>query len=202
MARGGAHMPHDLTVDLDLDGIALRLGRITLHRITHANADAVRAQLQAAPNAAEVVEEFDRSYLPTVDAEGRPTLIGFWATLDDELAGLSLLGVSSWHDRRGFTGADTLPHMRGRGVAPGSKPHLFHLGFALLGLNRIETGCWVSNTSSKRSIEKTAGFVFEGVLREYGRNAAGQFEDEYRWAILRRDWERLYAGQSVAVLRG
>jgi ribosomal-protein-serine acetyltransferase len=85
-------------------------------------------------------------------------------------------------------------------VAPASKPLLFRLGFGELGLNRIETGCFVSNQASKRSIEKTAGFRLEGTLREYGRNARGGFEDELRCAILRRDWLELYDPREVEVL--
>ena len=89
---------------------------------------------------------------------------------DGELAGLSLLGIDDWKQSRGYTGADTLAHMRGKGVAPRSKPHLFYLAFEILGLNRLETGCFVSNLASKKSIEKTAGFQFEGIKRESGLN--------------------------------
>ncbi len=184
------------------DLVGLRRGAIALYRITAANAANVRARLQREPDADETVAEFDRSYLPRADEQGRPTLIGFYATLDGALAGLYLLGVSSWPDARGFTGSDTLPQMRGRGVAPGSKPLLFYLGFALLGLNRIETGCYISNIASRRSIEKTPGFRYEGTLRGYGRNATGEFEDERRYAILRRDWQALYDPDEITVLRG
>ena len=183
------------------DLVGLRRRTLTLQRITAANAAAVRAGLQQQPESDAIVAEFDRSYLPKQDERGRPTLIGFYATLDGAPAGLYLLGVSSWPDARGYTGADTLPQMRGRGVAPGSKPHLFYLGFALLGLNRIETGCYVSNIASRRSIEKTPGFRYEGTLREYGRNDAGAFEDERRYAILRRDWQALYDPAEITVLR-
>jgi RimJ/RimL family protein N-acetyltransferase len=181
---------------------ALRCGGITLRLITEANRDEIRRQFEALPDASWILREFDRSYLPAFDSEGRRRKWGFAATLDGELAGLSLLGISSWEDARGYTGADTLAPMRGRGVAPGSKPHLFYLGFALLGLNRIETGCFASNRASRRSLEKTPGLVFEGVLREYGRNEAGEFEDERRYAILRRDWEELYRDTKVEVLTG
>lgn len=179
---------------------AIAAGRIVLYRITEQNADFVRSWLHQQTEDAEILEEFEASYLPEYDPQGRQTDYGFYATLDGELAGLSLLQVDSWHDARGCTGADTLPHMRGRGVAPGSKPHLFYVGFALLGLNRIETGCFVSNTSSKRSLEKTPGLQLEGLLRGYGRNSRGQFEDEYRYSILRGEWEALYDKSQVTLL--
>ena len=69
-----------------------------------------------------------------------------------------------------------------------------------LGLIWIETGCFVSNLASKRSIEKTAGFQLEGVLREHGLNQWGEFEDECRYAILRRDWLKLYDKSQVEVI--
>lgn len=140
-----------------------------------------------------MLSEIDESYLPTFDNQGRQTLYGFYALLDNVLAGLSLIAVDSWERLRGFTGADTLLHMRGKGVAPGSKPHLFYVGFAMLGLHRIETGCNVSNHTSKRSLDKTPGLQLEGTLGGWIRHPDGTFEDEYRYAIIRPDWERLYS---------
>ncbi len=90
--------------------------------------------------------------------------------------------------------------MCGKGVAPRSKPHLFYLAFEILGLNRIETGCFVSNIASKKSIEKTAGFEFEGTTRQSGLNDNGEFEDEYRYAILRQDWVKLYDKTRIDVI--
>ena len=178
---------------------ALRADSITLHLINEENLAEVRARFQSLPDSDYLLRELDKSYVPRY-TENIRTKYGFYAMLDNELAGLSLLGISSWKDRRGYTGADTLPHMRGKGVAPRSKPHLFYLAFELLGLNRVETGCYVSNLASKRSIEKTAGFRLEGVLREYGLNEQGEFEDEYRYAILRRDWLKLYDKSQVEVI--
>ena len=90
--------------------------------------------------------------------------------------------------------------MRGRGVTPRSKAHLFYLAFALLELNRVATGCLVSNHSSKRSIEKTPGFQLEGISRESGLNEQGVYEDEYLYSILRRDWLNLYDERQVQVI--
>jgi len=70
----------------------------------------------------------------------------------------------------------------------------------LLGLNRVASGCLVSSIASKRSIEKTPGFQFEGVSRESGLNAQGELEDEYLYAILRRGWLRLYDKLQVKVI--
>lgn len=178
---------------------SLYAGELELHRISFNNLDAVRLMLQNEPDSAELVEELDASYHPKYDNESRLTLYGFYILKDGQLVGLSLLEVDSWPDARGSTGADILPQWRGQGIAPASKVHLFYLGFALLGLNRIETGHFVSNRASQRSIEKTPGFRFEGLLREYGRNPDGKFEDTLYYGILQRDWAELYKDQPVQV---
>src|SRR6185503_9172744 len=178
---------------------ALHADSITLHLINEENLADVRSMFQGFPDSDYMLKELEQSYVPRFQ-EGERTKYGFYSMLENQLAGLSLLGISSGKDRRGYTGADTLLHMRGRGVAPRSKPHLFYLAFEILGLNRVETGCFVSNLASRRSIEKTAGFQLDGVLREHGLNSQGEFEDEYRYAILRRDWLKLYDKSQVEVI--
>ncbi|MGM0554983.1 MAG: GNAT family N-acetyltransferase [Myxococcota bacterium] len=175
----------------------LRHGSITLRLISQGSVGELEERLRNHPDSQTFIDAVHAHYLPRYDAEGRRTKWGFYATLDGEVAGCSLLGIGSWPVRRGYTGAFTLPEMRGRGVAPGSKPHLFYLGFELLGLHRIETGCNASNLASRRSIEKTPGFEFEGTLRGYAVGEDGEFEDEYRYAILRDDWEGLYDASTV-----
>jgi hypothetical protein len=179
---------------------ALRQGAITLHRITASNLPLTRALFTGFADSSYLLQEIATSYRPEYDTEGRQTLYGFYSTLYDTLAGASMLGISSWREARGFTGADTLLHMRGRGVAPQSKPLLLYLGFELLSLHRIETGCFVSNLASRRSIEKTPGMCFEGTLRQYARNARGEFEDEHRFAILKQDWLRSYDRSTIEVV--
>lgn len=179
---------------------ALRCGDVTLHRIHEDNLDHVRARFAGYPDSPYMASELENNYRPEYDEQHRQTVFGFYTTHRGELAGASLLGISSFNEARGYTGADTFVHMRGKGIAPASKPALYHLGFALLGLNRIETGCFASNVASRRSMEKTPGLVYEGTLRQYARNAAGVFEDEHRFAILRSDWLALYGKLTVEVL--
>lgn len=179
---------------------SLLSGEIELHRITLENLTEVKTMLENEPDSQELVEELEANYLPKYDDENRLTLYGFYILKAGKLVGMSLLEVDSREDARGSTGADILPEMRGQGIAPASKAHLFYLGFALLGLNRIETGHFVSNYASQRSIEKTPGFQFEGILREYGRNPQGEFEDTKYYGILRRDWQELYKDILVEVV--
>ncbi|MCB2376399.1 GNAT family N-acetyltransferase [Hymenobacter sp. BT635] len=178
---------------------ALHSDDITLHLIDEDNLPEIFALFQGFPDSRAMLEELFRNYRPRYE-QGQRTNFGFYSRLGTELAGLALLTVDSWEERAGSTGADIFQHMRGRGITPRSKPHLFYLAFELLGLNRVATGCRVSNLSSKRSIEKTPGFELEGVMRESGLNDAGEFEDEYLYAILRRDWLRLYDKARVTVL--
>ncbi|WP_187027609.1 GNAT family N-acetyltransferase [Persicimonas caeni] len=172
--------------------MSLTHGAITLHLITEQSVAELEEYLRDNRDSQTFIDAVRAHYLPRYDAEGRRTKWGFYAVNDGEVVGCSLLGIGSWPVRRGYTGAFTLPEMRGRGIAPGSKPHLFYLGFELLGLHRIETGCNASNLASKRSIEKTPGFRFEGTLRGYARGDDGEFEDEHRYAIVREDWKALY----------
>jgi RimJ/RimL family protein N-acetyltransferase len=62
-------------------------------------------------------------------------------------------------------------------------------GFRELNLNRIQLGVLASNWRAIRAYQK-AGFVHEGCLRQaqYGQ---GEYVDEYRFAILREEWDAL-----------
>ena len=178
---------------------ALYSDSVTLHLINEDNQPQVETLFQGFPDSEAMVAELRENYLPEY-RHGRRMNYGLYSLLGPELAGMTVLTVDSWEERYGSTGADVFEHMRGRGVTPRSKPHLFYLAFELLGLNRVATGHRVSNLSSKRSIEKTPGFQFEGIMRESGVNERGEFEDECLYAILRRDWERLYDKSQVRVL--
>jgi ribosomal-protein-serine acetyltransferase len=178
---------------------ALQSDSITLHLINEDNLTDIFALFQGFPDSKEMLDELFQNYLPRYE-NGRRTNFGFYSLLDGELAGMSLLTVDNWEERAGSTGADVFRHMRGRGVTPRSKPHLFYLAFELLGLNRVATGHRVSNVASQRSIAKTPGFQFEGIMRESGVNEQGEFEDELLYAILRRDWLALYDKSRVTVL--
>lgn len=172
---------------------------ITLHLITEDNLSEVYERFQGFPDSKEMVKEMLAHYLPRYE-KSRQINYGFFTMLDDQLAGMSVLSIDSWAQRCGSTGADVFEHMRGKGVTPRSKAHLFYVAFELLALNRVSTGCLISNRSSKRSIEKTIGFEFEGLSRESGLNEQGEFEDEYLYAILRRDWLKLYDKNQVQVI--
>jgi ribosomal-protein-serine acetyltransferase len=180
---------------------ALRHGDITLHLITEENLPTLIEDVAQYEEADDFQYELRHHYAPAYDKEGRRTAYGFYATVNNELMGFSLLNVDDWENKIGSTGADTLPHQRGKGIAPKSKPHLYYLAFHLLGLNRIETGTSVSNVASQRSLAKTPGIVYEGLFREAEWNEeTEEFEDVLRYAILRRDWATLYNAAEIEVI--
>jgi len=178
---------------------AILSDNIILHLINEDNLAEVRTLFLGFQDSNYMLSEIEENYLPEYE-KGQRTKYGFYAMLKNELAGLSLLGIDSFKERKGYTGADTLLHMRGQGIAPRSKPHLFYLAFEILELNRLATGCLASNVASKRSIEKTPGFQFEGISRESGLNDDGKFEDEYLYSILRKDWLKLYDKSAINVI--
>lgn len=172
---------------------------ITLYLITEENLAEVRKLFEGFPDSDYMLAEFDRSYLPKFE-DGKSIRYGFYVLLENKLAGLTLLDIDDWETKAGSTGADILVEMRGKGIAPRSKPHLFYLAFEILGLNRVATGCFVSNLSSKKSIEKTIGFQFEGAMRQSGLNEGGEFEDEHLYAILREDWLKYYDKSRIELI--
>ena len=131
---------------------------ITLFLINENNVDEVRSMFRGFDDSEEMIRELDDNYLPEYE-KGERVKYGFYTLLDNELAGMSLLGIDSFKEQKGYTGADTFLHMRGKGVAPRSKPHLFYFGFELLGLHRLATGClfriWLKTFHRKNS-----GFYF------------------------------------------
>lgn len=179
---------------------ALKCDSILLTLINDDNFESIREMLKGYPDFDYFLSELEKSYQPRFDESGHRIKFGFYTHFNGALAGLSLLGIDSWKNLRGYTGADTLNHMRGKGVAPKSKPPLFYLAFEILGLNRVETGCFVSNIASKKSIEKTPGFQMEGILREYTLKSDGVFEDEYRFAILKKDWLKIRQNYNVHII--
>jgi RimJ/RimL family protein N-acetyltransferase len=54
--------------------------------------------------------------------------------------------------------------------------------------NRVDLDVHMHNERAKRAYEK-AGFVTEGILREFHRNTDGSYADMWLMSILRRDWE-------------
>jgi ribosomal-protein-serine acetyltransferase len=179
---------------------AIAIGQLTLHYISPASLSEVLARFQALEEYGLFAEEVLKNYVPHYDTKGVLDRYGFYITLEGELAGVTLLGIHNWLDLRGYTTSHINKQMRGRGIAPASKAHLFYLGFSVLGLNRIEISCLTSNISSQRSIGKTRGVAFEATFRQRGLNDRNEVADEFHYAILKRDWLTLYETKDITLI--
>lgn len=103
--------------------------------------------------------------------------------------GITGLSEFSLRDRRALVGTWFGREHWGSGANRESKALVCHLGFDLLGLERITSVANVENGRSRRALEK-AGFVHEGVLRGWHRHGDRQL-DVAIVSILRPEWEAM-----------
>lgn len=103
--------------------------------------------------------------------------------------GITGLSEFSLRDRRALVGTWFGRDYWGTGANAESKALMCHLGFDLLGLERITSVANVENARSRRALEK-AGFVHEGVLRGWHRHGDRQL-DVAIVSILRPEWEAM-----------
>ena len=76
----------------------------------------------------------------------------------------------------------------GRGAGSFLHSGLLETIFAKTETNRVDLDVFLDNDRARRAYEK-AGFVEEGVLREWHRNADGSFATVRLMSVLRREWE-------------
>ena len=76
----------------------------------------------------------------------------------------------------------------GRGAGSFLLSGLLETIFAETETNRVDLDVFLDNDRARRAYEK-AGFVEEGVLREWHRNADGSFATVRLMSVLRREWE-------------
>ncbi len=68
--------------------------------------------------------------------------------------------------------------------------------FAETETNRIDLDVFLDNDRARRAYEK-AGFVAEGVLRDWHRHGDGGFSDVRLMSVLRREWAERNAGAGI-----
>lgn len=102
--------------------------------------------------------------------------------------GITGLSELSPRDRRATIGTWLGRGWWGTGANRESKALMCHLGFAVLGLERIGSYASVENERSQRALERL-GFAREGVLRGFHRHGE-RVHDVVIFALLRSDWER------------
>ena len=74
---------------------AIFFDSITLHLINDDNFEQVKELFSGFPDSSEMHHELEHSYQPKPETERR-SRYGFYAVLNDQLAGLSLLEVDNW----------------------------------------------------------------------------------------------------------
>lgn len=107
------------------------------------------------------------------------------ATRDSEVIGAGAVWTTSEQHASGELGYVLNSRHWGRGYATIVAGMLLDLGFATLGLQRIEATCAPENTASRRVLEKS-GFSYEGLLRGHQRTASGR-RDSLLYARLSSD---------------
>lgn len=108
---------------------------------------------------------------------------------DHGVIGITGLSEFSPRDRRALVGTWFGKAFWGTGANAESKALMCHLGFDLLGLERITSIANVENARSRKALEK-AGFLHEGVLRGWHRHGDRQL-DVAIVGLLRGDWEAM-----------
>lgn len=112
--------------------------------------------------------------------------------------GVTGLSEFSPRDRRAVTGTWLGRDRWGTGANRDAKVLLCHLGFTVLGLERISAYANVDHIRSQRALERL-GFLHEGTLRAFHRHH-GEPKDVVVLALLRANWEAgPLAGADVTV---
>jgi [ribosomal protein S5]-alanine N-acetyltransferase len=107
---------------------------------------------------------------------------------EDGVIGITGLSEFSRRDRRAIVGTWFGRRWWGTGANRESKALICHLGFEVLGLDRIGSYANVEHVRSQRALEGV-GFRREGVLRGWHRHG-DQLLDVLIVGMLRDDWER------------
>lgn len=80
------------------------------------------------------------------------------------------------------------PDYWGQGIVPEAASALVEIGFTLLGLHKIELGCYDYNKQSQ-AVARKLGFTLEANIRDR-RDAQGQRCGDMRFGLLRSEWEK------------
>ncbi|MCC9881081.1 GNAT family N-acetyltransferase, partial [Streptococcus agalactiae] len=80
------------------------------------------------------------------------------------------------------------PDYWGQGIVPEAASALVEIGFTLLGLHKIELGCYDYNKQSQ-AVARKLGFTLEANIRDR-RDAQGKRCGDMRFGLLRSEWEK------------
>lgn len=85
---------------------------------------------------------------------------------DSEIAGTFCFYAIAWHQKRASIGYALKERYWGRGIMGAALRTAEAIAFGELSLNRLQATVLPENASSKRMLAK-AGYVYEGLLRDY-----------------------------------
>lgn len=132
----------------------------------------------------------EREYIESLGKQAGDYTFGIVVRSGDRLIGSTGLHNINWINQSAVFGlmiGDVAYH--GRGYGREATELALKFGFQELNLHRIALSVYSDNWRAIRIYQK-AGFVHEGCLRR-AVYRDGRYMDEYRFAILREEWNRL-----------
>jgi RimJ/RimL family protein N-acetyltransferase len=106
-----------------------------------------------------------------------------------QFIGLMALYIGKPTYKKGEVWFKVHSHFWNNGYTTEALRRVLQLAFTQLNLHRIEAGCAVGNTASKRVLEK-AGLIQEGLMRK-NLPIRGQWVDNFQFSMLDTDYELL-----------
>lgn len=112
---------------------------------------------------------------------------GIYGKVDKQFYGAAGFNELEKRHKKAEIGLWLLEAYWGKGILKEIMPKLFDIGFAELGLNRIEGYVVSENNKCKRAIEKI-NFTHEGTMREYEYKNGNKIDVDI-YAILKSEWQ-------------
>ncbi|HOA72351.1 MAG TPA: GNAT family protein [Phycisphaerae bacterium] len=137
----------------------------------------------------------EREWIESLGKSGTDYVFGITLKQGDRLIGVAGLHQVNWVNRSAVFGiniGDTT--QQGRGYGREATQLVLRYAFEELNLNRVELSVYADNWRAIRLYQKV-GFVAEGCARQ-ARYSNGRYQDEYRFGILRSEWEALYGREN------
>jgi ribosomal-protein-alanine N-acetyltransferase len=144
----------------------------------------------AAPDAAETRQYIHKARLCAQTNPRERYALGMTIQPGDEVQGRITLSLQNAAIDEWEIGWAVHPEQWRKGFATEAALGVIHFAFGERKVHRIVAFCHVLNTASVRVMEKL-GMQREGRIREV-RRVNGSWHDEYVYAILERDWQRIH----------
>lgn len=172
--------------------VELRTQRLTLRKILPQDAGDVYAWMSD-PEVCRYERwtphpsiEYSRGYILAVFRDGDPAALHWGIELAGSLIGsVSVVGINDF-DQKATLGYCLARRYWSKGYATEAVRAVLEYIFTQTSINRLEASHSVNNPASGKVLEK-AGFLYEGLAKEYYRCGLG-FQDSRLFALIRRDY--------------